>query len=815
MTVSFPDRRARADGQYRGSTALSRLAIRYFVTAAALLGAILPGVAALAGQAGSDRLRAMVEADWAAQEARQNRSPASPAAVRDALDRGEGLLAHLRALPDGPDVAAAASALARLRRRAETAASLDESGRRALYREIRWCIRTAALANPRLAGKRIAFMKRRRFPCQMLHEYIAYFADHSGIFGGSVCVLEDPGRSLDTRDLIRGRLPPGCYSGLTTSYDGRTLYFAYAECYGKKIPFGSYDQPHYGLLAIDLDDDDAILQLTEGPYDDFDPCPLPDGGIAFMSTRRGGFTRCNNPWEPIQVYTLHRMDADGSNLRALSYHETNEWHPRVLNDGRIVYSRWDYVDRSAANFHGLWVTNPDGTASQILFGNYTRRVTACFEPQPIPGSDKILFVAGAHHACVGGSLVLLDPGRASLDPETGRDRLDAVEVLTPGVCFPEAEGWPKTYFHSPHPLSEDVYLVSFGDGPIPGMSSGGKHDSTGLYYLDRFGNLELLYRDPRWACMYPVLLAPRPRPPVVESVRREALGEEGEFFLTDVARSLMPLPEGRTVRRLRIFRILPKTTPTVNQPRIGHANAESARVLLGTVPVEADGSAYFRAPARVPLYFQAVDADGRAVQSMRSDVYLQPGERRGCVGCHEPVGATPVPRDTRALARPPSRIEPGPPGTRPMGYPRLVQPVLDRHCVPCHDGTKGKQKSDLVLTGEAAGPFSASYVNLKPYLRWHECGGASIDQTVTRPGRCGADASPLRDVLADAVHAPALDLPDADRRRLLVWLDANVPFYGRYDAAARETQRRGEAVPAPPDPAAPAPVSTDLFGLNR
>ncbi|MFO8013962.1 MAG: hypothetical protein R6X20_11745, partial [Phycisphaerae bacterium] len=334
-------------------------------TAAMCLAALVP---AAGGEPPSDDLRALVEADWAAQEGRRGRTADAPAAIRDALARGERLLAHLRQMADGPDVADAAANLARLRRRADAAADLDADARRALYREVRWCVRSAALANPRLAGKRIAFMKRRRFPCQMLHEYIAYFADHSGIFGGSVCVLEEPGRSLRTRDLIQGRLPPGCYSGLTASYDGRTLYFAYAECYGRKIPFGSFDQPHYGILAIDLDDDDAILQLTQGQYDDFDPCPLPDGGIAFMSTRRGGFTRCNNPWEPVQVYTLHRMDAVGRNIRALSYHETNEWHPRVLNDGRIVYSRWDYVDRSAANFHGLWVTNPDGTAAQILFG---------------------------------------------------------------------------------------------------------------------------------------------------------------------------------------------------------------------------------------------------------------------------------------------------------------------------------------------------------------------------------------------------------------------------------------------------------------
>jgi hypothetical protein len=248
---------------------------------------------------------------------------------------------------------------------------------------------------------------------------------------------------------------------------------------------------------------------------------------------------------------------------------------------------------------------------------------------------------------------------------------------------------------------------------------------------------------------------------------------------------------------LRIYQVFPKTTPAVNQPRIGHANAEGARMLLGTVPVEADGSAYFRAPACKPLYFQAVDAQGRAVQSMRSATYLQPGERRGCVGCHEPVGAAAPARRALALARPPAKIEPGPDGTRPFSYPRLVQPVLDRACVRCHDGTQGTDKSPLVLTGDPDGPFTRSYNTLKPFLRWHEWGGASIAAAVTQPGRLGADESRLAKVLADATHAAKAPLSDADRARLYVWLDGNVPFYGAYDADAQRRQKSGEAVPPP------------------
>ncbi len=228
-------------------------------------------------------------------------------------------------------------------------------------------------------------------------------------------------------------------------------------------------------------------------------------------------------------------------------------------------------------------------------------------------------------------------------------------------------------------------------------------------------------------------------------------------MLADVQQSFFPLPAGRPIKQLRIFQVLPKThTHVANQPRLGYANAESARMLLGTVPVEEDGSAYFRAPARKPLYFQAVDADGRAVQTMRSVAYLQPGERRGCVGCHERPGTVAANRALLAVRRPPSAITPGPPGTRPLSFPLLVQPVLDRHCVRCHDGQAGPGKSQLALTGQVQDEFTQSYQNLKPFVRWNEWGGASLNQTATRPGRGGADQSPLTQVLGDATHGSAI-----------------------------------------------------------
>ena len=743
-------------------------------------------------------LRAMVEADWDAQERRGKRRPDSAEAVRDALECAEALVGDLGAGADGAQVGPEARALLRLRERAGKVDSMDAADRLGLYREIRWVSRRAALKNPLIESKPIVFMKRRRFICQMLHEYLGYFYDYGDIAGGGVYVLAEPGRSLEIRDLIGGRLAKGNYTTLSLSYDAGTIYLAFAERAEEKPDYYSAQRRCFDVYAMDSDGGN-LRRLTEGRDDDFDPCPLPDGGIAFMSTRRGGFGRCHNPWEPLPSYTLHRMDATGQKVRTLSFHETNEWHPSVLDDGRIVYSRWDYVDRSAANYHGLWVSNPDGTNPSVLFGNYTQRINACFQPRGIPGTDLVVFVAGAHHADVGGSLVVLDPLREKLDSRTGEDGFEGIEVLTPEVCFPEAAGWPKSYFHSPWPLSEKYFLVSFSFDPLPGMGPGVKEDTrTGLYYFDRFGNMELLYRDSDISCMYPIPLAPRRAPVVVGSSLDSEMGDEGEFVLADVRTSLFSLPEGRQVRKLRIFQVLPKTTHVANQPRIGHANAESVRMLLGTVPVEADGSAYFRAPAGKPLYFQAVDGRGRAVQSMRSVTYLQPGERRSCVGCHEPRSATPMNRERlMSLKREPSRIRPGPDGTLPFSYPRLVQPVLDRHCVRCHDGGTGPRKSEPDLTGEPAERFTKSYESLRNYVRWYEWGGASITEIGTRPGRIGADASPLVGVLEDATHAKEVDTPREDLERLYIWLDGNVPFYGTYGEQEQLAQLAGKAVPPP------------------
>jgi hypothetical protein len=763
----------------------------------------------------SDPLEAMVHADWQLQEQRLGRRSDSPAAVHAALDRARRLLGDLQSVIGPESFASDLAVLDALRARAGALRTARDAVWLDLYLDVRSFTRRRALANPLVTGHPVLFMERRRAVGYMLYEYLGWYYVHgndptSGFKnprfptpepGGGVYLLEQPGRSLNTRELTAGQLPPGHYMTLSLSPDAGTVYFAFADPTGRD----PYTLPGYGLapasgeincntfhlFAMDVDGT-RLRQISFGPYDDFDPWPLPDGGLAFMSTRRGSKLRCGGG-SPESVFTLHRMDAEGAEPRTLSFHETHEWHPSLLHDGRIVYTRWDYVDRNAAKFHGLWTCNIDGSNPAVLFGNYTVNPWACYQARAVPGSPKIIFVAGAHHANVGGSLVLLDPSRRAYDPITGEDHPGALEKLTPEVCFAETEGWPGSFFFSPWPLSENYYLVAFSHEPLPGGYTGHHRDSeTGLYYFDRFGNLELLYRKPGISAVYPMPLTPRPTPPVRINPGDAQLGDDGEFLVANVHQTLLPFPEGRPIKTLRVFQLLPKSkSDRADDPRIGHPEQSNARMLLGTVPVEADGSAYFVAPSRKLLYFQAVDESGRAVQGMRSVVYLQPGERRSCVGCHEPPNAVPPPRPVQAAMRAPSIIEAGPDGTKPFGYPRLIQPLLDAHCVRCHSGAEGKDQSQLLLTGESTGHFSRSYENLRSYLNW-----PSYD-AVTRPGQLGADSSPLSAVLTGEQHRQHAQLPDSALRVIYLWLDAQVPFYGTDEEPHVTAQARGEAIPPP------------------
>jgi len=747
-------------------------------------------------------LWAMVQADWWAGDKLDAAGKAYPAAIARHLKKASELLADLRKDQPGEFLAAEAKQLARFAAAAKNPPKGPDDIR-ALYLRVRWLKRRIALANPLMKFGRMLFAK--RVPTSYSHLVMQYFG-WRGRPGGGLFVLARPGWSLACRDVLGGRLAGGSILEPRLSYDAKRVVFSFVDCGTKGLDAGRIlndaDVGFYHVHEADLAGG-SLRQLTSGPYDDLMPAYLPDGGIVFSSTRRKGYARCfggqfSRRWH---VYALHRMAGDGRNIRAISFHDTNEWFPAVANSGHVLYSRWDYIDRDAVTHQNLWSTRPDGTNPLAVWGNATASPHCSFQAQPIPGSGKIVFTASAHHSITGGSIAIVDGDLA-------RDGQQAVTRITPEVPFPEAEGRGiREYYAAPWPLSEKYFLVAYSPTPLIWEPHANRTNALGIYLLDSFGNRELLYRDADIGSTNPCPLRPRPRPPVLASAVAGGKPATGEMILYDVYDGLGKVPRG-SIKALRIIQILPKTTHLANKPAIGLAGEENARAVLGTVPVEADGSAYFAVPARKPILFQAIDAGGFAHQTMRSVTYVQGGERVACVGCHERPGTAPGSGRVLALRRGPSRIAPGPFGGRPFSFVRVVQPVLDRHCVKCHSGTKPKKGIDL--TSAAHKGFTRSY--------WSLCGdrnfsgrgtnpknaaealvprfGARNQVQITPPGGMyGALGSRLIKMLRKG-HNKVKLTPD-ELRRLALWIDCNAIFYGVYDPAEQAKQLRGQPVAMP------------------
>ncbi|MHC4519634.1 MAG: HzsA-related protein, partial [Planctomycetota bacterium] len=577
------------------------------------------------------------------------------------------------------------------------------------------------------------------------------------------------------------------------SFDGRTALFAYTEA--EPTRYRWTERSTFHIFRVNLDGS-SLVQLTDGPSNDFDPCWLPNGRIAFISERRGGYGRCHP--RPVPAYTLHSMNEDGSDISCLSYHEANEWHPSVNHDGLIVYTRWDYVDRGNIQAHHPWTTTPDGRDARAIQGNFAESKNARpimeLDLRAIPGSPKYIATAAAHHGQAYGSLVLINP---HVEDD---DAMAPVQRVTPEVPFPEAESSFNSgqVYATPWPLSEYFYLCVYD---ARGSAPRGPQNNYGVYLLDAFGNKELIYRDPHISCLSPIPVRPRRKPPALTGStpalkqRAPATLEAATGGVINVYNSLYPFPEGTSIKALRIIQVLPKTTALINEPRIGYGNEKGARAVLGTVPVEADGSAHFYLPTGKAVYFQALDERGLAVQSMRSDTYVHPGQRLFCQGCHEPRHSAPPANGRFPLAfrRPPSRIQTDVEGSNPFNFPRLVQPVLERRCVTCHE--EESEACDLRRGEWEKDPDYryTSYNNLREYAFFVGSTRNTYDPWTTPrtvPGQFGTLASRLYDILSHGHHD--VQLPEDEFHRIALWLDCNSDFFGSYENT--DAQARGEII---------------------
>jgi len=722
--------------------------------------------------------------------------------ARSVIDRAMKLAKRLRGKAEPQLLDAPAAELARLDQQLaelEKAGKVPEAAQKEIETKVRMLARQIAFANPLLRSIDKLLFITRHDPGGVYHMCDQFYGCNAKP-GGGLYVLENPFGSnpklvnlLENSVVENGRLKgqklTGGFLSPELSFDGKTIYFAHAEC-KKPGPYTWALDCCYHLFKVNADGT-GLTQLTDGEVDDFDPCELPGGRIAFISLRRGGYLRCGRH---CPVYTMFSMEPDGSDIVCLSYHETHEWQPSVNNDGMIVYSRWDYVDRDTNIAHHIWTSYPDGRDPRSFHGNYpVRRESRPWmemDIRAIPGSHRYVATAGSHHGHAIGSLLLIDPR-----PEDD-NAMSQIEHLTPDVPFPESSKGNGIracqQFATPWPLGEDDYLCVYDPAAA----------NHAVYWIDRDGNRELIYRDPKIPCHSPIPLQARRRPPVLpEETRQTARAKaapDGDrpatIAVMNVYDADFQWPEGTRIAALRVIQVLPKSTAPPNEPRIGVAQQTNARVVLGNVPVEEDGSAFFEAPVGKELYFQALDARGMAVQSMRSGTYVHPGERLVCQGCHERKHRPPVlapGRTPLALRRAASKIEAAPDGSNPFNYVRLVQPVLDRNCVGCH-----QQKKALDLTGAIEKNFTRSYNNLadKYGFFFHVYNG-SINAGVhggsrTIPGKFGAKAAPLLKYMDSGHHG--VKLSDEDFQRLVIWLDSNSEFLGTYENAA--AQARGEIV---------------------
>ena len=538
-------------------------------------------------------------------------------------------------------------------------------------------------------------------------------------------------------------------------------------------------------------DGTGLRQITTdtGPdVDNGDPCYLPDGRIVFNSTRGFQAVPCEDGNS--YVANLCVCNADGSNTRMLTFDQESNWYPTLLNNGRVLYTRYEYANISHQFGRLLFHMNPDGTGQMEYYGSNSYWPNSIFYARPIPSHPTLVIgtVCGHHGPNRTGPLVLFDPARGR------RETAGAVQMI-PGfgkpverVCADVLYGgnWPK--FVHPYPLNDKYFLASARLHP-------GQVEYA-LYLVDVFDNITEICRLPDYSLLEPIPLKKHGKPPVIPD-RTVPNSKEATMSLSDVyeGAGMAGVPRG-TVKRLRLFTYNYVYRHT-SRRGFGHLATPGVdgpwepRYILGTVPVKADGSALFTVPANTPISVQPLDARGRAVQQMRSWFTAMPGETLSCVGCHEPQNASPPAVPTGVPVGRPCQIEPwrGPP--RGFDFELEVQPVLDKHCVGCHNGTpRGRadfsrkpedeklrinQEYHRATESAIKTILTPSFIALHPYVRRAH---AESNYGLQVAAEFSVDTSPLVQMLEQGHHNVRLD--DEAWDRLYTWIDLGAPDHGSW-----------------------------------
>lgn len=615
--------------------------------------------------------------------------------------------------------------------------------------------------------------------------------------GGELALLRMDGIWGKETTLLKDST--GVFRDPDVHFDGRHILFSWKK---------SAKEDDFHLYEMEMPSQ-QLKQLTTGlGFADIEPIYLPDDNILFNSTRNGSSVDC---WT-VEVSNLYICDREGRYTRQVGFDQVHTSNPTLLDDGRVVYTRWEYNDRGQVFMQPLFQMNPDGTGQAEYYGGNSFFPTTVTHTSQIPGSRKIMATILGHHTPQHGKLCVIDP-------EAGRDENEGVMLLAPyhkpEAVKVDAYGQFTDQFQHPCPLSENEFLISY----TPLGYHVGHPMMFGIYWMNADGERELLTSDPSISCNQPVLLAPRERPfRRVNNV--DYTKEEGVYYMQNVyeGNGLNGVPAG-TIKKLRVVEPVYRAASigaafgfdkgggghAFSPVGVGNASWDVKRI-LGTVEVEEDGSAFFRVPCRTPLYFQALDENDRVVQTMRSWSTLQPGETQSCVGCHEhkntvPVVSHPV---SMAMDKQIQQIVPEGIGDRHFSYIKEVQPIWDAHCISCHDGVKSKLslKGELkVVDQQTKRKFSDSYLNLTharhmtkdndswqgdahhPEVNWVS---NLSEPTLLAPYFAGSNTSNLIKRL-ESGHG-GCKLSKEEVATVALWIDMAVPFISDYREANNWSQ---------------------------
>jgi len=638
--------------------------------------------------------------------------------------------------------------------------------------------REAMLANPLLDFDAILFIEREARVSGLPQNWQGNCSLPRGDASNRIAILRDL-RSEPRLETLHEPPNKKLITDLELHPDADRILFS---SIGKHNHWQVFEMPLNGSPPV------ALPLIDEPDVDNYDACYLPNGNILFASTAT--FTGVPCVVGTSHVGNFHRYVPATGEIRRLTFDQEHNWNPAVLSDGRVMYQRWEYSDLPHSNSRILFQMNPDGTNQSELYGSSSYFPNSFFYARPIPGhpSQVIGIVTGHHGVARAGRLMTLDPALSRTEaegvvhefPHRGR----SVEAIVKDQLVKDV--WPQ--FLMPWPLDEKHVIVSCKPSP---------KSLWGIYLVDVFDNMTLIHESPDHSLFEPVALQKRPTAPIIPD-RTNPARADATVLLSDIYQGpgLEGLPPG-TVKQLRVIEYY--FSPRGMGGMIGAIGMDGPwdiRRVLGTVPVEADGSAHFTIPAETPVFVQPLDADGQALQTMRSWFTGMPGERVSCVGCHAGMHEAPPSAAARAALREPSLIDPtwhAP--TRGFNFAREVQPVLDRHCTQCHSGEDGHAepylKGDRMIddwvskiSGNAkrdGGKFTASYAELHRYIRRP---GIESDMRVLSPMDYHFSTTELGKMLNDGHHGVELDRESFER--IVTWADLNAPFHGTWSEIVGE-----------------------------